>query len=255
MNTQNLPPLPSIDGDVELTLSVYTHQSVQNLYNNINSPKEYDSDRLAELGEHVLDLATTNYLYNKRPIMNANDIKTERINILDSERINHWLEAYNLKSRLRTSSPSVYNDPQEMRQYFLAYVGAVYLSSGMSTAENWLVQLIDPNAQPLDFPGQASDPLANAISMPPQYSLPPPAPTTQPPPLPHPLPPGYPPASNSTSSTSAMSIPWLSLAAVNQAASQRHASINYVADTMTGPPHAPTWTVHCLSKIIAPRTC
>jgi len=76
--------------------------------------------------------------------------------------------------------------------------------------------------------------------------LPPPAPTTQPPPLPHPLPPGYPPASNSTSSTSAMSIPWLSLAAVNQAASQRHASINYVADTMTGPPHAPTWTVHCL---------
>lgn len=50
MNTENLPPLPKIEGDVELTLSVYTHHSLD-MSN--DGPRHYDSDRLAELGEHV----------------------------------------------------------------------------------------------------------------------------------------------------------------------------------------------------------
>lgn len=69
-----LPPLPKIDGDVDLMLDVYTHSSLRpslpgvppTMNNNYG-----DTLRLEDLGAKVLDLAVTVHLYNERPEMNT----------------------------------------------------------------------------------------------------------------------------------------------------------------------------------------
>ncbi|KAJ3725599.1 hypothetical protein DFJ43DRAFT_1089274 [Lentinula guzmanii] len=236
MNSHNLPPLPKIDGDVDLTLAVFTYQS----FTSPSQPTEYDSDRLAELGEQVLDLAVTNYLYCKQPALDAQNIRDQRRAILRDEKIVQWLDSYNLKTKLRTPDPRILENPQEMKKFFLIYVGAVFISSEMSIVENWIVQLIDPDAalqNTASASASASYSSQHSSSMPPQYSAPPPAPPQSSPP---PLPPDYPP-----SSTSATSLAWLSLATVNQTAAQKHVNISYQAEPTVGPPHLPTWTVHC----------
>ncbi|KAJ3750777.1 hypothetical protein DFH05DRAFT_1468529 [Lentinula detonsa] len=234
MNSHNLPPLPKIDGDVDLTLAVFTYQS----YTSPSQPTEYDSDRLAELGEQVLDLAVTNYLYCKQPALDAQNIRDQRRAILRDEKIVQWLDSYNLKTKLRTPDPRILENPQEMKKFFLIYIGAVYISSEMSIVENWIVQLIDPDAAIQNTASaSASYSSQHSSSMPPQYSAPPPAPPRSSPP---PLPPDYPP-----SSTSPTPLLWLSLATVNQTAAQKHVNISYQAEPTVGPPHAPTWTVHC----------
>ncbi|KAJ3800200.1 hypothetical protein GGU11DRAFT_429780 [Lentinula aff. detonsa] len=234
MNSHNLPPLPKIDGDVDLTLAVFTYQS----YTSPSQPTEYDSDRLAELGEQVLDLAVTNYLYCKQPALDAQNIRDQRRAILRDDKIVQWLDSYNLKTKLRTPDPRILENPQEMKKFFLIYVGAVFISSEMSIVENWIVQLIDPDAALQNTASaSASYSSQHTSSMPPQYSAPPPAPPQSSPP---PLPPDYPP-----SSTSPTPLLWLSLATVNQTAAQKHVNISYQAEPTVGPPHAPTWTVHC----------
>ncbi|KIK70671.1 hypothetical protein GYMLUDRAFT_32709 [Collybiopsis luxurians FD-317 M1] len=236
MNTPNLPTLPKIDGDVDLTLAVFTHPSLSGVNPGTN-PSQYDSDRLAEMGKQVLELATTTYLYSKRPFLNANDIRLQREVTLDENRIILWLEHYGLKTKLRAAPEyRVHENLQEMKKYFCTYVGAVYVTSGLKAVENWIAQLADPNAEP---PQSASS--STPLQQPPQYYPNPPAPSSEPPPLPsaaYQAPPSNPTITNS--------LAWLTLSTVNQTAAQKHVSISYPADPPVGPSHSPTWTVHCL---------
>ncbi|KAE9398481.1 hypothetical protein BT96DRAFT_976409, partial [Gymnopus androsaceus JB14] len=235
MNTQNIPPLPKIDGDVDLTLSVFTHPSLDSRYG--ADPRLYDNDRLAVLGEQVLTQAITHYLFSKQPPLNCDQIQIERASYLEEARIDRWLDAYDLKGKLRCApEQAVQQDLKAMKRYFLTYVGAVFLLDGMLTVENWIVRLIDPG-----FISSSSAPApAFQPPQPPQYypSPPPPAPTNPPPPLPT-----FPPSSPSPSTSTSLSL--LSLATVNQTAAQKHATISYINGPSTGPPHAPMWTVYC----------
>lgn len=67
-----LPPLPKIDGDVDLMLDVYTHSSLRPTTVPPTMNDNYgDTLRLQDLGAKVLDLAITVHLYNERPEMNT----------------------------------------------------------------------------------------------------------------------------------------------------------------------------------------
>ncbi|KAJ3744603.1 hypothetical protein DFH05DRAFT_1524226 [Lentinula detonsa] len=231
MNPRDLPPLPRIE-DTELFMTVYTHHS---LSTGPYAETTYrDSGRLAEVGEKVLDLTVTDYLYRRKPVIDAQSITKERRDILADETIIQWLNLYNLKAKLRAADLTILQDPQEMRKYFLAYVGAVFVSNDILTVQNWIVRLIDPhytlNSQ--GFP-----------SMPPQYNAPHPAPPQSSPPS---FPPTYhPPASSMTSTSDAPpNLSWLTLSVVNQAAAQKRMRIHYQG-TRVGEDHSPTWTVGC----------
>jgi hypothetical protein len=68
-----LPPLPKIVGDVDLLLDVYTHKSL--IFGGAPMNEEYgDTDRLAELGANVLDLAVTFHFYSRKPMLSAPEI-------------------------------------------------------------------------------------------------------------------------------------------------------------------------------------
>ena len=69
-----LPPLPRIDGDVDLMLDVYTHSSLR--FGSAPMNDDYgDTERLAELGAKVLELTVTNQLFSQRPFLNSKEIQ------------------------------------------------------------------------------------------------------------------------------------------------------------------------------------
>ncbi|GLB35865.1 putative double-stranded RNA binding motif containing protein [Lyophyllum shimeji] len=227
-----LPPLPKIEGDVDLVLDVYTHKSLR--YEGAPLNDDYgDTDRLAELGGRILELAVTFHYYSKKPMLTAADIAELRNRALSSENLEAWLDAYGLRSKLRFApgEKAAVGTPQEIRRFFDTYVGALHMRNGMATIQDWISRLIDPDAETApQFPMPTPD-----LTPPTQQAYSPPP--LQPPSSPPPLPP------NTHSSN--MGVPNLvSLALVNQTAVQRGIQITYHAEQV-GPAHLPTWTVRC----------
>lgn len=133
-----------------------------------------------------------------------------------------------------------------MRKFFNSYLGALYIRNGLSTIQEWIARLIDPNVAPAQV--ATFSPLSNYSPSPyvqqnfaqqqsGGYFLPAP-PIGAPPPLPSSPPPFTPPSSMSL----------VTLALVNQTAAQKGYTVTYPAEQV-GPPHQPTWTVRCCSKL------
>ena len=64
----SLPALPKISG--ELILNVFTHKALRPE----PSTQYGDNDRLAELGEKILEMAVTSALFHQNPVLSAADI-------------------------------------------------------------------------------------------------------------------------------------------------------------------------------------
>ncbi|KAF8956063.1 hypothetical protein BDZ97DRAFT_1853487 [Flammula alnicola] len=255
----DLPPLPKIDGDVDLMLDVYTHSSLR--FDTAPMNDDYgDTHRLAELGAKVLDLAVTYHLYSERPFLTQGEIQSKRVELLSDTRLDSWIQAYGLKEKLRAAPSeihSVMNNPQEMTNFFHIYVGALYIRNGLPTIQNWISRLITPGAdvrlpdaspQPnpapdgnynQQMPGQApsqTSSYSSAYSPMSSQTYSPAPPNSPPPPLP-----GNPPVFNYAPSAT---LSLVTLALVNQTAAQRGMQVTYMAEQV-GPPHQPTWTVKC----------
>jgi hypothetical protein len=105
----------------------------------------------------------------------------------------------------------------------------------MPTIQQWISQLIDPDAEPLVFePPQHHDSGQQNWVAPP-----PPGP---PPPLP-----GYSMNAPGSPVRNGSILNLVSLALVNQTAVQKGFNVTYPAEQV-GPAHQPTWTVRCCSK-------
>ncbi|THV07500.1 ribonuclease III [Dendrothele bispora CBS 962.96] len=215
-----LPPLPRIEGDLDLALAVFTHSSLAFASANNN----YDnSERLAFLGERVLELAVTDHFFKCRPMLTVDEIDMRRKIILSEENYKRWIDGYELRSRLRVNPniPNPLDIPQEMEKFFQSYVGAVFLRHGMGTITNWISPLIDPN--------NTSAPLPEYSTSTPYYNDLPPPPKGAPPHLP-----GSP-------STSGLLV---TLASFHEQAAKNGFHVTYQAQS-EGQSHLPTWTVRC----------
>ncbi|ESK90931.1 ribonuclease iii [Moniliophthora roreri MCA 2997] len=254
---------PKIEGEEDLLLDVYTHKSLQKPGMQDN---DYgDTERLALLGEKILDMVVCSYFFKKsKPMRTAQQIRQDVVDTLTTENYNRWLEQHHLKGKLRFApnvDPNPLQDPQELRHYFNTFVGAVFLRSGVDVVNSWIVSLLDPTAvfNPADVAEQQTTPIATSSNAPPPYLQshtqyqpqlanpppppPPPPPAAMPPPMPA-QPPPPPPMSHSPPRANGLQfLPTLAL--VNQTAAQRGLQITYEADSF-GPPHQPTWTVRCL---------
>jgi len=140
-----LPPLPTIVGE-DLLLDIYTHKSL--IPSGAPMNEEYgDTDRLADLGARVLDLAVTFHLHSKRPMLSALEVDQQRAQAITDENIEHWLTVYGIRQKLRfapSESASV-GSPNELRRFFHTYIGAVQIRNGMHTIQRWISQLVDPD--------------------------------------------------------------------------------------------------------------
>jgi len=242
----DLPPLPRIDGDVDLMLDVYTHSSLR--FGGAPMNDDYgDTERLAELGAKVLELTVTNQLFCQRPFLHSKEIQEKRASAISDASLETWLKAYGLKEKLRVAPSEVHmlDKPEEMRKFFNSYLGALYIRNGLSTIQDWIARLIDPDVAPAQNVTFSSPPPPSNYSPSPYmqqnfgqqqsggYFHPAPPPGV-PPPLPRSPPPAMP--------SSSMSL--VTLALVNQTAAQKGFTVTYPAEQV-GPPHQPTWTVKC----------
>ena len=67
----DLPNIPRLSGDI--ILEVFTHRSIR--FAGAPANEEYgDNERLASLGEKAFDLAVSDALFRKRPMLKAEDI-------------------------------------------------------------------------------------------------------------------------------------------------------------------------------------
>ncbi|KAJ2935175.1 hypothetical protein H1R20_g1976, partial [Candolleomyces eurysporus] len=99
-----LPPLPKIEGDVDLFLDVFTHNSLRMESAPMN--EEYgNTDRLAELGASTLKLVVATHFFRQKPLLSAEEIADH----LSDEIVDQWMAKYNLKTKLRIA-------PAEMKR-------------------------------------------------------------------------------------------------------------------------------------------
>jgi len=235
-SNSNIPPAPKLRGDI--ILEVFTHKSLRFPGAPVN--EEYgDNVRLAVLGQKVLECAATYTLFNRRPMLNADEITMRRDEALSDENIQNWITTYGFREKVRCTPDALptLDTPEENRLLFASYVGAVYVQNNMDLVQNWIGQLIDPQYEPMfsadeqyAYKRVKTEPMG---SPPPLSGMPaPPPPMTQPPPLPHnPMAPAQP--------TAAF------LPLFNQTANQRRLVVEYPAQ-FTGPAHAGRWTVQCV---------
>jgi len=256
------PPLPKLDGDV--ILEVFTHRSLRFPGAPLDQDSEYGgNERLAVLGEKVLEAAVTDTLFRKRPMLKGNDIEKRRKEILLPSNIESWTAAYKLRDKLRCSAEAVstLNNPEEMALLFNTYVGAVYATLGMSVVQIWIGGIVDPDYVPasqididMDLlhntkkfkiePQQQQPSFSATFSATPEPMIPPPLqpppPAGPPPPLPNmPIAPNMPnPLAPAQPHTAFLPL-------FNQTANQRRMFVEYPA-TFSGPAHAGKWTVKCV---------
>ncbi|KAG6847937.1 hypothetical protein H0H93_004756 [Arthromyces matolae] len=130
-------PLPKVSSD--LFPQVFTHIFLRRTAESIE-----DCERFVHLGQVVLDAAVTSTLFDKRPILTAQEIISEREAALCDDHLNEWVTLYNLRSKLRCPNVfSTLNDPkQETRFLFYAFIGGVYVENGMETVQEWINYLL-----------------------------------------------------------------------------------------------------------------
>jgi dsRNA-specific ribonuclease len=273
-----IPPLPAINGDI--LLQVLTHKSLRR--SNVAS-EEYDNERLAELGEKVLNIAVASFLFNRQPVLSGSEMQERRKSILSEANLDGWVSLYGLREKVRCIPELVptLKSPEETRTLFYAYVAGLYRDSGLEPVQQWLDNLTSDNT-----PIQSTRVTAEVHSLSTirsESSRPPPyinkAPAQYPPPKriksdpvpvflaaqplpsspPAPMPsftrptvypvgynqPQYPAMAPSFANPLTPAQPNLAfLPLFNQTASQRRVTVEYPAE-FSGPSHAGKWTVRC----------
>jgi dsRNA-specific ribonuclease len=274
----DLPELPKLSG--QIMLEVFTHRSLRLACH----AKYRDNERLSVLGSYILEMMTTQLLFNKKPMLTRSEIEVERQRLLSVDIIDAWADFYRLRDELRydPSFQSSLGEVEEGRLLFLAYLGAVFSERGLTTVQQWigaLLQLSDSvfkegatfDLGPADFEEQSGkrpkvkEPLQGFSTQPLQHALLslstgykpthynpysqttsslPPPPPNIPPPIQPPPPKGMPNFGNPL----APAQPHLAfLPLFNQTAIQRGLNTAYPA-SFSGPPHAGKWTVTCIGE-------
>ncbi|KAG7099009.1 hypothetical protein E1B28_000893 [Marasmius oreades] len=168
------PPLPRISG--EFLLQVYTHKSLRRSED--VTPEEFeDSERLAVLGEKVLSAAVTSLLFSKRPMKGSAEILQSAKYILSDSRIDKWVTAYKLREKVRCT-PEAFKKlktPEETRLLFYAFVGGLYVGSGLDAVCDWL-DLLTGSSNDIGSGGAMHTPAIDPSGPPPTYR-----PSTSPP--------------------------------------------------------------------------
>jgi hypothetical protein len=108
----DLPELPKLSG--QIMLEVFTHRSLRLACH----AKYRDNERLSVLGSYILEMMTTQLLFNKKPMLTRSEIevsaattksqchetmfrKVERQRLLSVDIIDAWADFYRLRDELR----------------------------------------------------------------------------------------------------------------------------------------------------------
>ncbi|KIM88548.1 hypothetical protein PILCRDRAFT_2775 [Piloderma croceum F 1598] len=136
--------IPQLRGDI--VLQVFTHKSLD--FPGSSQKAFGNNARLAELGQQALELAVTDTLFHlKHPLLDVEEIARHRDGLLADDSIEHWVNSYDLRQKVRCLPEVVplLDTAEERRFLFNSYVGAVCVQDGAQAVQNWIAQLIRPD--------------------------------------------------------------------------------------------------------------
>jgi ribonuclease III len=131
--------------DQEILKQAFTHRSFLNEHKSL---KGKHNERLEFLGDAVLELAITNYLYNEYPEKNEGDLTSIRSALVNAQTCAEVAKELEVNDYLLLSKGEA-KDTGRARQYILAnameaIIGAIYVDSGYEKARDFILKNIAP---------------------------------------------------------------------------------------------------------------
>jgi ribonuclease III len=131
--------------DQEILKQAFTHRSFLNEHKSL---KGKHNERLEFLGDAVLELVITHYLYNKYPDKNEGDLTSIRSALVNAQTCADVAKKLEVNDYLLLSKGEA-KDTGRARQYILAntleaIIGAIYMDSGYEKACDFILKHIAP---------------------------------------------------------------------------------------------------------------
>lgn len=129
----------------DLLVQAFTHRSFLNEHKDL---KGKHNERLEFLGDAVLELVITDFLYEKYPEKNEGDLTSIRSALVNAQTCADVSKKLNVNDFLLLSRGEA-KDTGRARQYILAnaleaIIGAIYLDSGYDKAKEFILEHISP---------------------------------------------------------------------------------------------------------------
>ena len=129
-----------------LILEALTHKS---------SKKPYNNERLEFLGDAVLDLIIGEYLFKKFPNVNEGDLSKLRASLVNEKGFQKLANSINLGESIFISAAEENNSGRSKASIcsnaFEALIGAIYLESGLKSAEGVALRLLEEAYPKIDL--------------------------------------------------------------------------------------------------------
>ncbi len=131
--------------DQDILKQAFTHRSFLNEHKDL---KGKHNERLEFLGDAVLELVTTHYLYEKYPDKNEGDLTSIRSALVNAQTCAEVSKKISVNDFLLLSRGEA-KDTGRARQYILAnaleaIIGAIYVDQGYDAASNFITKYITP---------------------------------------------------------------------------------------------------------------
>lgn len=126
--------------DQDLLKRAFTHRSY---LNENNRPGLQHNERLEFLGDAVLELASTHYLFERYPDKSEGDLTSIRAAVVNTQSLANASQDLGLNEFLLLSKGEKYDDKSKARSHILAntfeaLLGAIYLDQGYEVVERFI---------------------------------------------------------------------------------------------------------------------
>ncbi len=130
--------------NLDLLKQAFVHRSFLNEHPNF---KLKNNERLEFLGDAVLELISTEFLFNKFPERPEGDLTNIRASLVDSKSLTNTAEILNIEKYLFLSHGESKEKNTKARKYILAncieaIIGAIYLDQGYKKTEKFIKKYI-----------------------------------------------------------------------------------------------------------------
>ena len=138
--------------DKQLLIEALTHKSYK---------QSYDNERLEFLGDAVLDLIVGEYLYKKFSSSNEGNLSKIRASLVNEAGFDKLARDLKLGDYILLSNAEENNGGRKksslLSNAFEALIGAIYLESGLKTANDIAIKLIEKNYKDISLKSLSRD--------------------------------------------------------------------------------------------------
>lgn len=141
-DTENDLPTLLQQLDPQLRQKAFTHRSLR-----ANKIKQSDTnERLEFLGDAVLELVVSEYLYHQYPDWNEGKLTRYRAALVRTESLAYAADQINLGKHLQTNVSESSNEglPSYLADTFEAILGALYLDQGFKACQQFVTEYLLP---------------------------------------------------------------------------------------------------------------